>query len=356
MAHHVSASYDAEEHLFLPPSRTLGFNAQLRMNDSLLVHSYMTAYDMSYPEALRRIESEVAELKEQLHSGGSYELQDLGTLTVNDEGNYEFAPSEAGILSPAYYGLDALSVRKRHDTADTLIQLADDDSQPVVAASEEPAATPATEEKSAAKLIEFGDDDDRAINIRLSWIRNTAAVAAAALVLLIISTPIINGNFESLKMSNLNHQLLYKLLPQDTNMAKAVPMTKPAAKVVEKKEAPAKEATPAADVAAKATPAADVAVKATPAAEPAATTIAEAKQTAVSYTIVVASQVKRSNAEIYVEKLHKMGYEDATIYVHEGVVRVVMGDYASPADAYRRLNRLSAVDGFEDAWVYKKSV
>lgn len=49
MAHHCEARYDAEDHLFLPPQRTLGFNPQLKLNDSLLAQSYVEAYDISYP-------------------------------------------------------------------------------------------------------------------------------------------------------------------------------------------------------------------------------------------------------------------------------------------------------------------
>ena len=68
MAHHVDARYDETDGTFLPPLRTLGFNPRLTMNDSLLVQSYIEAYDISYPEALRRIEAEVAEIRQHLES------------------------------------------------------------------------------------------------------------------------------------------------------------------------------------------------------------------------------------------------------------------------------------------------
>ena len=61
MTHHVEARYDEAERLFLPPLRTIGFNPRLKMNDSLLVQSYIEVYDISYPEALRRIEDEIDE-------------------------------------------------------------------------------------------------------------------------------------------------------------------------------------------------------------------------------------------------------------------------------------------------------
>lgn len=90
MAHHVDAHYDEEENIFLPPLRTLGFNPLLKLNDSLLAQSYIEAYDISYPEATRRIEEEVNELKQHLRNKGVYELEDIGTLRLNDEGNYIF--------------------------------------------------------------------------------------------------------------------------------------------------------------------------------------------------------------------------------------------------------------------------
>ena len=105
MAHYVEARYDAEDGTLLPPLRTLGFNPQLKMNDSLLVQSYIEAYDISYPEALRRIEAEVAEVRQHLDAKGEYELNDIGTLRLNEEGNLIFEPCEAGILTPTLYAL-----------------------------------------------------------------------------------------------------------------------------------------------------------------------------------------------------------------------------------------------------------
>ena len=36
MTHHVEAHFDERDYMFLPPLRTLGFNPQLNINDSLL--------------------------------------------------------------------------------------------------------------------------------------------------------------------------------------------------------------------------------------------------------------------------------------------------------------------------------
>ena len=110
MAHHLPSRFDESDQMFIPPLRMLGFNPKLTMSDSLLAQSYMDAYDLSYPEAVKRIEHEVSLLKEKMEKEGCYELTDLGTLKVNANGRYEFEPCQSGLLSPALYGLGAFEM------------------------------------------------------------------------------------------------------------------------------------------------------------------------------------------------------------------------------------------------------
>lgn len=84
------------------------------MNDSLLALSYVEAYDISYPEALNRIADEVAEIKQTLENTGRFELNDIGTIILNETGNYTFEPCEAGILTPELYGLGGLTCFHSH--------------------------------------------------------------------------------------------------------------------------------------------------------------------------------------------------------------------------------------------------
>ena len=83
VAHHRDARFDDADNMFLPPLRTLGFNPKLNMNDSLLVQSYVEAYDISYPEALARVETEVDELKHNIEKDGYYEFENLGHISLN---------------------------------------------------------------------------------------------------------------------------------------------------------------------------------------------------------------------------------------------------------------------------------
>ena len=321
ITHNVPARYDTSDKSFLPPLRTLGFNPQLRMNDSVLAQSYVEAYDISYPEALRRIENEVAELKSQLEEEGYYTLEDLGELTVNQEGNYEFSPCESGILSPELYGLGSFTFRRLKDSATSEIEI------PQSIAPRQARTVALQESQEEPQLLDFtdsDDEDDSAISIKMSWVRNAVAIAAAVVAFFFIATPVANSDLGTQTMSQLQNSILYKLIPQDTTL--------PAVEPVIAEPAVAKNA---------------VAVDkqdAQEASTPASTT----------YCIIVASQVKQSNAELYVEKLKKEGHPNAYVYVSNNVVRVVSDEFNSEADAYRLLNKMNMHEEFYEAWVYKK--
>ena len=326
VAHQVASRYDQDDHMLLPPMRTLGFNPQLRINDSLLVQSYINALDISYPEALRRIESEVNEMKQVLNEEGFYTLEDIGTLRVNSDGNIEFEPCEAGILSPEYYGLNACHFPTLQEARKARL-------------TENAAQVPVeTEVAKDPTLLEFIDHDEeekeeRAIQIKLSWIRNAVAVAAAVVAFFLMATPIANSDLGTTAMSNLQGSVLTKLMPKDTNMAPAQPVAEKQ-KVFENAEE------------------SDSAVISKKTEEPIAT---QDVQSAPTYCIVLASQVKLSNAENYVEQLKTRGMQDAQVYIHNHIVRVIYGSYESESEAYRHLNKLNKHDEFAEAWVYKKS-
>ena len=83
--------------------------------------------------------------------------------------------------------------------------------------------------------------------------------------------------------------------------------------------------------------------------------VAQAQQT--EYSLVVASQVPMSGAEQLVEKLKKSGHEDARVLKRHHVVRVVVGNYPTYAEARKglKLMRSSSKD-FAESWVLKEEV
>lgn len=322
VAHYIAARIDENDGMFLPPMRTIGFNPQLKMNDSLLAQSYVEAYDISYPEALRRIEQEVDQIKRQVMYEGSCQLEGIGILTSNDEGSYLFEPYESGVLTPTLYGLTSYDfcllkpLGREHvkSTAEVVVQ-----KQKVEAGQEE-------EETLQQPLLEIIDEEEeeRAIQIKMSWIRNVAAVAAAIVLFFLMTTPVANSQLGSKTMSALQHGIIHKLIPQDTNMAPAVP-------VVVSKKVPTVKSVSKVDTVKQVDP-----------------------LTMDPYCLVLASQVKRSNAEEFVRMLKDRGFKDTEIYVYKGVIRVVYGHFKSENAAYVELHNLRFEKNFEEAWVYKR--
>lgn len=317
MAHHVDARYDEEEHTFLPPLRTLGFNPQLKINDSLLALSYVEAYDISYPEAIQRIEDEVNELKMHIETEGAYDLYDIGNLALNEEGNYVFTPCESGILTPGLYGLDAFEM------------------MPLTPAV--PVASPAVNKAETATTIPIGsyfeDDDDEedgdTVRIKFSWIRNTVAIAAILLAIFLLALPTGKTDMMTRTISNINNSLLFGMMSKDTNSSE----------IKIKKE----------DTNIKSTTVDTILKKDT------AKVIQTTQNESIKpkYCIVLASYVSKQNAEIFVDILKKKGLDSAEVYMHKNVRRVICGNFQTQSEAYQALVHISKNKGLEDAWVYK---
>lgn len=314
MAHHVEAHYDEHDHIFLPPSRTLGFNPQLKLNDSLLAQSYIEAYDISYPEAIRRIEDEVCELKQHLSNEGFYELYDLGTLSINEEGNYVFEPCEAGILTPDLYGLCSFEMKPLGYVEETAAE---------------------TALQSAPLTVEDEEESHNTIRIKVAWLRNAVAVAAAIIAFVLIATPVSNSVSPKMNMSGLHDNAISKLIPKE--------MTKGEVKV--STEQIQRSIAMADSIAAK--------DKAPETQKGNAIEAADNKKQG-AYCIVLASYIPLNNARDYVNKLREQGLDDTYTYERNHIVRVVYGNFKSEAEAYNKLKDVRGNKNFEQSWVLKK--
>ena len=358
MAHNISARYEEQEHLFLPPLRTLGFNPQLNINDSLLVQSYIEAYDISYPEALQRIEDEVEELKQHLQNEGSYELNDIGTLALNEDGNYVFTPCEAGILTPALYGLSSVEMSRIG-----AIQPQQQPQPVAVTTPEEPSEEPTAkivdiDAESADTDAEYEEEEEAdVVRIKYSWIRNAVAVAAILLAVFILALP--NGKTDMMQrtISNLNNGLLFGMMSEDTNTSK-ITISKNVKTISRSEECEVRsENTQKADSIAKSV--ADAQAKSV--ADSTATgnltphsslhTPQKDATPQKQYCIVLASYVSIRNANLFIERLQKQGYDQAEIFERNNIRRVIYGHYASENDAYNDLRRFHRQSETAEAWV-----
>lgn len=349
LAHHASARYDGGDNMFLPPLRTLGFNPKLDMNDSLLAQSYVEAYDISYPEALSRIDAEVDEVKQSLERDGSFELEDIGVLLLNNDGNYEFEPCESGILTPGYYGLAEVEIEKLV-TEDVVADV------PLVPVHARPLAVRADNGKSvetereglktsplATTLVgsenQKKSDTGRTIEIKVSVLRNILAVACAVISFFLLTTPIDNGRGDgSQSISGIGNGLLYNLIPKDVTSGNGTAdcklvTRKTAVKPVVKKPVPV---SPAVDVQTEKTNLGPVSV--------------DEKE----YCIVLACRITRTNADAFVSQLKEKKYDNVRVVGGDSSsLKVVYGSYPSESDALSALNRLRADNKlFKESWIY----
>lgn len=358
MAHHVDARYDGTDNMFLPPLRTVGFNPQLTMNDSLLVLSYVETYDMSYPEALRRIEDEVAEIRQTLENEGKYEVDNVGILSLNEDGNIEFEPHEAGILTPDFYGLGGFDMMP-------VAQLTAGEEANANKAATSKTAAPTTESKPNANLVEmpvkpmqkekekeaavnnsvFINDDEEEetsaefISIRKSWLRNLAAACIAIIAFFTISTPL---GAPTMQKSQIDTGMLNRIMPKEIDQmekAKELVVNGDGTKLMETSDYAAQSA---GNTTQNAGSTAQNANQDT-----------ELSLPSTYYSIVLASRVAKHNAANYAERLQGKGFKQARVLITENNVKVIYGTYNSESEAHAALKNLRDNEAFADGWITK---
>lgn len=316
MAHHIDARKDDGDGSFLPPIRSIGFNPKLKLNDSLLAQSYVEAYDISYPEAVMRIEDEVRELRQRIDADGKYEFTDIGTICLNADGNYEFTPCEAGIISPKLYGLGSFRMKTLQEIkaamqAKLMATAGGDERQPQAVDGQQ---TESRRDRHSARIIAI-------------W-RNVAVACIAIIFFLLLPSPLVNST--QMAGNHIDTGLLDRIMPKDittgqekvSEAVRGMESKKPMVeKTLPEKAAASKEKEPA--------------VKESP---------------TEGFAIVLASHVSRKNADAYVDDLHKRGYREAFVS-RNGHVKVLMGHYRTREEAAKVLNNLNDTKEFAEAWI-----
>ena len=339
VAHNIEARYEEQEQLFLPPLRTLGFNPQLTINDSLLVQSYIEAYDISYPVALQRIEGEVEELKQHLQNEGSYELNDIGILALNEDGNYVFTPCEAGILTPTLYGLSSVEMARLDvQSQPTDVPATAKDEATHARIVDMSSQTPETEQ-DADDLDEAEEND--VVRIKYTWIRNTVAIAAILLAAFILVLPTGKTEMMTRTISNINNGLFFGMMTEKDTNASKISISR------SDERGPRSENTQKADIQDKSVADSAVVTSTNGNLTPHSTLHTPQKQ----FCIVLASYVSMRNANAFIERLQKQGYDQAEIFERNNIRRVIYGHYASENDAYNDLRRFHRQSETAEAWV-----
>ena len=313
MTHHIDSVYDHEARMFYPPLRTLGFNPQLKINDSLLVQSYVEVYDISYPEALTRIENDVTRLKAILEKDGEYELYGLGVIYIRKDGGYDFRPCEAGILTPDYYGLSTFSA---HIIENKNIASNDEATVKGRKVKTMPISS-ITEHKNKSNKSK---DKTITLNIPISSLKEIAAACIIFVLFFLIPSPIGDNHPSSVTKSRIDTNVLWDIMPKDITIGT------PEFKLAEKNTREKIETKQLTN-----------------------TQNDNAKHT--YFSIVLASKISKKNAESYVKLLHKKGFEKAKVYTTSGGSKVIYDKFSTRKEASRVLNMLNTDIDFSDAWI-----
>lgn len=329
VAHYAPAAWVKEENIFLPPTRNIGFNPQLKMNDGLLVQSYMAVYGTDFSDATRMVERKVDELISILHEEGRVELPNVGEVRYTISNTLDFVPYDNKIATPYLYGLDAfemqeLSALKRPET---------------VKAIPHPAA-------GTGK-------GKRAFTIRLnrSYLTNAAAVVAAVVLSFFFSVPI-----ENTEVAEENYA---QLLP-DELFGKIEKQSLAVTPIVKKQHTPAQKSATAGQAGTRkktVVPVAVKEVKVSPAPKPQAqpaTARPAVKAPKKLYHIIVASVGTEQDAEKMAARLASQGFQGAKAIVGDGKMRVSIESCGTETEAYQALARIRQHEAYKSAWVLKK--
>ena len=352
IAHYQSAYYVEEEQIFLPPTRKVGFNPQLTMNDGLLAQSYMQVYHMDYSDAMNRISENVNVLKDVLSLEGSVELHGIGVLRHNIYDEYEFQSIESGLLSPSLYGLDAFSM-------------------PLLSNE-----LPVEEQENESQYVLHPAKPRKEIRLNPSrWLGNAVAVAVAVILFFVISIPVENTYVDKGSYASLGTDCLFDAI-RSQSMVTVLPETmdelqistnkdlKP--KVVkEEKVAPAavvepvkvkepvsepkpvaKASQPEKNMKVQETKEVVTAPKAEP--KPVVNKVAGKKN---KYHIIVASLATSADAKGMLKGYNQQGYRGASVVEGNGRFRIALCSFADKAEAYRKLNDLKKEEPFKNAWM-----
>ncbi|MDR0891735.1 MAG: SPOR domain-containing protein [Mediterranea sp.] len=302
IAHYLPATHVEEENLFLPPTRVIGFNPQLKLNDGVLAQSYMSAYATSFADANHRIDKAVDELIALLHREGKASLENIGEIHYDIHGNYAFGAYENKLTTPSLYGLDAFEMK-------------------------ELSALPQRTADTAAPIHSRPTRQKRTYEIRINrtLLRGTVAAVAAILLFFAFPTRIQNTQIEPHSYAQLlPGELFATTQPQQKKVESATQPEKAEQAEVEYPRPQISRPQP---------------VQATQVVAP------------KPYHIIVAAGIGKQKAEALASQLQAAGHDEAQVLQSETKIRVAIRSFADRDEAIKALMELRKQADFQSAWL-----
>ncbi len=356
ITHYNPASMIEKEKLFLPPIRVIGFNAQLKMNDGLLVQSYMAVYGTNFPDANRMVESQVKNLIATLHENGKADLPNIGELRYSIHSAYDFQPYDDKITTPYLYGLDTFEMLQWSEL--------------------EKSQSGKTALRSLTPVYK-----EQRIRLNPIYLSTAAAVVAAIVLSFFFSAPIqntevIEENYARILPNEIFEKLEKQSLaitpvvvnmpgnkqnePNGLNEAKAknkaiTPVTARGVKVVKTTTSTQKDNNHPTGISESQS-------------YPEKTNDSENKQNTKAsaernlsdiysnktFHVIIASVGTERDAKAIAERLVAKGYKGARAIIGGGKMRVSIESFTTESKAYQALAKIRTNDDYKNAWVLGK--
>ncbi|WP_300794488.1 SPOR domain-containing protein [uncultured Bacteroides sp.] len=361
IAHNKAAEFKDSANIFCPPLRTIGFNPQLTINDGLLAQSYMQSYDTDFPDASRKIESVVSQIKDSLYKNGQAELDNIGTLYYTMAGTYGFEPYGNAFFSPSLYGLGSFSISPLSELASV----------------KETAAEQRIVIETVSSSVESPKEKNKQQHIIKRMAEHAIGIAAAIILFFVLSVPVENTYLDNSSYASLGAETMLDAIRSKSLATSSPDKAGNAEDMQQTATADRRNNVNTLRPVAVKTVKVEKAVKAEPAIvkkemtaeavkeQPKATVKKEAKEAkAVQKSntagdkglfIIVASLQTMQDAEKELAKFKKQGYNDAKILTSDNRFRIALYSYTDKSQAYNKINKLRKEEQFKTAWLLNKS-
>lgn len=330
IAHYRPAIRDQKNNLFIPPTRTIGFNDQLNLNDGLLIQSYMAVDKISMQKAQLLITEAIDNLRSTLEENGIAELEGIGTLYCDANNKYSFKARENALDCPLLYGLKSFEMLEINQIQASYVH------KDLFTDSKK------TQQKGTfipTKTTSFG------------YIGTVAVSFIAIMSFFLFSAPIenteiIDANYAKVVPTELwSHSKKINITTTPLHIEESTPEVKPVEEEISPETITISRITPSEKEV--------LAERSIPAEESSNSIQPIVKTENKPFHIIVASSIKVSHAEDLVNQLKEQGYAEAQVLSKQGPTRVSAACFTTKEEAYQLLSKVTENSAYQNAWVFQ---
>ncbi|MBO4602451.1 MAG: SPOR domain-containing protein [Salinivirgaceae bacterium] len=289
VANYQEAQHDATSNTFTPPSKKLVFNSNLSYNDGLLINHLSQQLSVSYAEAKEMVRQSVEDVWIRLERGEVVKFDGIGSFQYGEGDALVFNPEITENLLTDSYGMFSFRF-------------------------------PPLSYKTSDEPIINNDNIRHMPNLSSRQILSYAAILVPIAVLIALIPIYRNADSQSASV-----------IPIEDTVTATVPKSSVDNAITEstdKRRALFYSETPAQKV-----------------------EVHKASNTDCTYYIIGGSFKDKANAESYMKKYRKDGFDSGIVHA-DNLYRVTLGSFDDKVFALHELRRIRASEKYSNAWLY----